>query len=144
MLSFFTVIFDASFFPTLGHFCPKLKELWLDNVNVLGALIGYTIIDMQDLRLQRLSLTTPFYFRTNGPWLIVVKTHKEYVYIKLIKWRIYKILTYEEATEEIRGGRFNSRCCISCFDIEELVFNDEKITLYSDSTTSDIVSNDKD
>ncbi|ORE01250.1 hypothetical protein BCV72DRAFT_310217 [Rhizopus microsporus var. microsporus] len=48
---------DISFFPTLGRVCPKLKVLKLTFIHLLRSVDYDIVIDMQDLRAQRLSLT---------------------------------------------------------------------------------------
>ncbi|ORE07241.1 hypothetical protein BCV72DRAFT_335283 [Rhizopus microsporus var. microsporus] len=136
-LSLSSVFVDASFFPTLRRICPKLKVLELG----MGPIIVYGnegVIDMQDLRLQRLNLAILPWDFSGNPWLVVVKTHKEYVYIKIHKNRRYNVLTYEEAMEEERQTQFHERYHIYCYDIQEVFRFNRKITLYSNSTSSNI------
>ncbi|CEG81089.1 hypothetical protein RMATCC62417_15329 [Rhizopus microsporus] len=134
-LSLSSVFVDASFFPTLGRICPKLRVLELG----MGPIIVYGnegVIDMQDLRLQRLNLAILPRDFSGNPWLLVVKTHKEYAYIKIHKNRRYNVLTYEEAMEEERQTQFHERYYIYCYDIQEVFRFNKKITLYSNNTSS--------
>lgn len=124
-----------TFFPTLGCAFPKLKVLELDSI-YLDITVGYEkIIDKQDPRLQRVSLTSML----RRSWLVVVKTHKGCVRIKIHDDKMYKVFDYKSSPENT-----DDKYCISCYDIEELILGGEKITLYSDRTTSNIASNDED
>lgn len=136
-LSLSNIFVDASFFRTLGRICPKLKvlELGMGPIRVHG---NEGVIDMQDLTLQRLNLSILPRDFSGNPWLVVVKTHKEYVYIKIYKNRRYNVLTYEEAMEEDRQTQFNERYHIYCYDIQEVFRSNKKITLYPNSTNPDI------
>jgi hypothetical protein len=136
-LSLSSVFVDASFFPTLGRICPKLKvlELGMGPIRVYG---NEGVIDMQSLTLQRLNLAILPRDFSGNPWLVVVKTHKEYVYIKIHRNRRYSVLTYEEAMEEERQAQFNERYHIYCYDIQEVFRSNRKIPLYPNSTSFDI------
>lgn len=136
-LSISDVFVHETFFPMLGHICPKLKvlELGMGPITVYG---DEGVIDMQDLRLQRLNLVILPTGPSSNPWLVVIKTHKEYAYIKIHKNGRYDVLTYEEAMEEKRHTRFNERYHIYCYDIHELFRFNKKITLYPNGPSSDI------
>ncbi|CEG75832.1 hypothetical protein RMATCC62417_10812 [Rhizopus microsporus] len=136
ILSLPVVFVDSSFFPTLGRVFPKLKilKLGVGSIKVDG---NEGVIDMQGLKLQKLNLAIRPRGYSGTTWLIVVKTHKEYVYIKIHKCRKFKVLTYEKAMEQERRTQFNERYHIYCCDIQELALYDKKITLHPNSTISD-------
>ncbi|CEI89928.1 hypothetical protein RMCBS344292_04264 [Rhizopus microsporus] len=136
-LSLSIIFVDTRFFRTLGRICSKLKalELGMGPIRVHG---NEGVIDIQDLMLQRLDLAILPRDFSEYPWLVVVKTHKEYAYIKIHKNRRYNVLTYEEAMEEERQTQFSERYHIYCYDIQEVFCSNKKITLYRNSTSSNI------
>ncbi|CAO3666909.1 hypothetical protein CU097_011732 [Rhizopus azygosporus] len=136
-LSLSIIFVDTRFFRTLGRICSKLKalELGMGPIRVHG---NEGVIDIQDLMLQRLDLAILPRDFSEYPWLVVVKTHKEYAYIKIHKNRRYNVLTYEEAMEEERQTQFSERYHIYCYDIQEVFRSNKKITLYRNSTSSNI------